>query len=141
MSWEALESEVTEPVRYSTAELYLRREREKTKSERLPELIRKASSMGLFEECEHGAGGIARCKRQEAAGENTEWTTTLMEIVDNLEVTGDIITKPEELAETMMERRTRRRVTHRDDDGTVTVQGKFTRWQRWTREVSNSWNI
>jgi hypothetical protein len=64
-----------------------------------------------------------------------------MEIVDNLEVTGDIITKPEELAETMMERRTRRRVTHRDDDGTVTVQGKFTRWQRWTREVSNSWNI
>ena len=55
-----------------------------------------------------------------------------------------------ELAETMMERRTRRRVTHRDDDGTVTysdddgtvtVQGKFTRWQRWTREVSNSWNI
>ena len=53
-------------------------------------------------------------------GENTEWTTTLVEIVDNLEVTGDIITKPEELAETMMERRTRRRVTYRDDDGTVT---------------------
>ena len=48
MAWEALESEVTEPVRYSTAELYLRREGEKTKSERLPELIRKASSMGLL---------------------------------------------------------------------------------------------
>ena len=84
-------------------EPYLSNTDNRSKREKLPEIIRKASAMGLFKECEHGAGGIKECKQQEEKGEEADWASTLMEIVDNLKVVDDVITKPTVLAETMME--------------------------------------
>ena len=103
MTREDLEGRVTENVWNECEEPYLSSTDNRSKREKLPEIIRKASAMGLFKECEHGAGGIEECKKQEEKGEEADWASTLMEIVDNLIVVDDVITKPTVLAETMME--------------------------------------